>query len=182
MGDHCKYAKILRPNETLGLKLNPFGELFIPESDNNRLIMRSNMPDTGVFQDWVCEEVIPTLRKTGRYQIGPPEAQAPATIDNRQLALLIESMNKRDDHLRDCWWPRRLNAEVSESKDLIRLCSRATRSAGRSERTEEPWKDLISINSSCSVPLSEDLQSIVYNHKCFRVDIKDQFLHLRQFS
>ena len=27
---HCKYSKILRPSETLGLNLNPRGELFIP--------------------------------------------------------------------------------------------------------------------------------------------------------
>ena len=37
----------------------------MPESDIIRLMMRSNMPDADVFQDWVCEEVIPTLRKTG---------------------------------------------------------------------------------------------------------------------
>jgi prophage antirepressor-like protein len=76
---HCKYSKILRWDETSLLNLNPRGEYFIPESDVNRLIMRSNMPDAGVFHDWICEKVIPTLRKTGRYQIGPPEAQA--TVD-----------------------------------------------------------------------------------------------------
>ena len=97
----------------------PRGELFIPESDVNRLIMRSNMPDAGVFQDWICEEVIPTLRKRGRYQIGPPEAQVPATIDNRQLALLIESMAKRDDQFERLLAANTVEPEVSESKDLI---------------------------------------------------------------
>lgn len=39
----------------------------IPESDVYRLIMRSNKPDAERFQDWICEEVIPAIRKTGSY-------------------------------------------------------------------------------------------------------------------
>jgi prophage antirepressor-like protein len=57
---HCKYAKTLRSDETSLLNLNPRGELFFPESDLYRLTLRSNMPDAGVFQDWICEDVIPT--------------------------------------------------------------------------------------------------------------------------
>lgn len=37
----------------------------IPESDLYRLIMRSDMPEAERFQDWVCEEVLPTIRRTG---------------------------------------------------------------------------------------------------------------------
>lgn len=36
----------------------------IPESDVYRLIMRSNLPSAEKFQDWVCEEVLPSIRKT----------------------------------------------------------------------------------------------------------------------
>ena len=32
-----------------------------------RLIMRSNMPDAERFQDWVTQEVLPSIRKTGSY-------------------------------------------------------------------------------------------------------------------
>lgn len=39
----------------------------IPESDVYRLIMRSNKPEAERFQDWICEEVIPAIRKTGSY-------------------------------------------------------------------------------------------------------------------
>jgi prophage antirepressor-like protein len=77
------------------------------------------MPDAGVFQDWVCEDVIPTLRKKGRYQIGPPEAQAPATIVNRQLTVLIESMVRRDDQFERLLVANTVEPEVSESKDII---------------------------------------------------------------
>lgn len=43
----------------------------IPESDVYRLVMRSNLPSAQQFQDWVCEEVLPAIRQTGRYQQEP---------------------------------------------------------------------------------------------------------------
>lgn len=39
----------------------------IPESDVYRLIMRSNLPSAERFQDWVCEDVLPSIRRTGGY-------------------------------------------------------------------------------------------------------------------
>ena len=41
----------------------------IPESDVFRLVMRSCLPSAERFQDWVCEEVLPSIRKTGSYAI-----------------------------------------------------------------------------------------------------------------
>lgn len=41
--------------------------LLIPESDLYRLIMRSRLPSAEAFQDWVFEEVLPSIRKTGKY-------------------------------------------------------------------------------------------------------------------
>jgi anti-repressor protein len=64
---HCKYAKTLKGPETGLLDLHPHGEVFVPESDLYRLTLRSKMPDAEEFQDWICEVVIPTLRKTGRF-------------------------------------------------------------------------------------------------------------------
>jgi hypothetical protein len=43
----------------------------IPESDVYRLIMRSKKPEAEKFQDWVCGEVIPSIRKTGKYSVSP---------------------------------------------------------------------------------------------------------------
>lgn len=34
-----------------------------------RLVMRSNKPEAVKFQDWLAEDVIPAIRKTGRYAI-----------------------------------------------------------------------------------------------------------------
>jgi BRO family, N-terminal domain len=42
----------------------------VSESGLYRLILRSNKPDAERFQDWICDEVLPSIRKTGKYQIG----------------------------------------------------------------------------------------------------------------
>jgi prophage antirepressor-like protein len=79
--DHCKKAV----NYTNGDKtvVNEIKELHrtkalvIPESDVYRLVMRSKLERAEEFQDWVCEEVLPSIRKTGSY--GFPEFLKPIT-------------------------------------------------------------------------------------------------------
>ncbi len=71
--DHCKHLKILKGHELepLGIKTeSPRGLGLIPESDVFRLIMRSNKPEAERFQDWVVEEVLPSIRATGSYGLG----------------------------------------------------------------------------------------------------------------
>lgn len=41
----------------------------INEPDLYRLIMRSRMPDARKFEKWVVEDVLPTIRKTGKYAV-----------------------------------------------------------------------------------------------------------------
>jgi len=42
----------------------------IDESGLYRLILRSQMPQAEPFMNWVTEEVIPSIRKTGKYESG----------------------------------------------------------------------------------------------------------------
>ncbi len=65
-----------------GMSGNPT-TLIISESGLYRLTMKSRKPEAEPFQDWVCEEVLPTIRKTGKYEVVP---QAPA-LPSRELAL-----------------------------------------------------------------------------------------------
>lgn len=48
----------------------------IPEGDIYRLIIRSNLPSAEKFESWVFDEVIPTIRKTGGYQVPQTYAEA----------------------------------------------------------------------------------------------------------
>lgn len=62
---HCKSGKKVfhaHANGIGGVSL-----IYIPEKDVYRLIMRSNLPYAEQFQDWVCDEVLPSIRKHGAY-------------------------------------------------------------------------------------------------------------------
>lgn len=45
------------------------GMIFINEQNLYKVIMRSDKPQAEPFQDWVCGEVLPTIRKTGSYSL-----------------------------------------------------------------------------------------------------------------
>lgn len=49
-------------------KLNNAGENFLTESGVYKLIFKSKKKEAEKFQDWVTDEVLPQIRKTGFYQ------------------------------------------------------------------------------------------------------------------
>ena len=64
---------------------------FLTESQMYKLIMRSNAKNAEAFQDWVCNEVLPSIRKTGSY------SQKPLTqieILQSSVAILAEQEKK----------------------------------------------------------------------------------------
>jgi anti-repressor protein len=74
----------------------------ISENDVYRLITRSHLPQAERFQDWVFEEVLPTIRKTGSYSVIP---QFPQTYIEALEALLISEKEKEQLALenKDLW-------------------------------------------------------------------------------
>lgn len=78
---------------------------WVPEADVYRMVMRSNLPDAIRFQDWVVEEVLPQIRKTGAYQ--PPQTTGDALI---QMALAFKAHETRI---------MTLEAEQAETKQAI---------------------------------------------------------------
>lgn len=52
---------------------------YVNEPGLYRMIMQSNLPAAETFQDWVYEEVLPTLRRTGSYNINEPDKHVNAT-------------------------------------------------------------------------------------------------------
>lgn len=61
--DHCKRGSTTETPTAGGIQTVKI----IPESELHRLVMRSRLPSATRFQDWVCEEVLPSIRKTGSY-------------------------------------------------------------------------------------------------------------------
>jgi prophage antirepressor-like protein len=51
------------------------------------LILRSRKPEAKAFKRWITHEVLPAIRKTGRYETAP--AMSVASIGRRELALMV---------------------------------------------------------------------------------------------
>ena len=64
--DHCKQQGVLKRNTlTNGGKQQL---LFIDEGNLYRLITHSKLPEAEKFESWVFDEVLPKIRKTGKYE------------------------------------------------------------------------------------------------------------------
>lgn len=104
--DHCKGVTVLEtPTQNQHGAIVIQSVKFGKESDVYRLIMRSKLPDAEKFQDWVCDEVLPSIRKQGLYitdvsinrMLSDPDTAIKLlqTIkDERSKRVLIESENK----------------------------------------------------------------------------------------
>jgi len=87
--DHCKGVTVLETPTNGGIQQIKFGK----ESEVYRLVMRSKLPDAEKFQDWVCEEVLPAIRKTGGY-ITTTIEDTPETILARAILVANDSINR----------------------------------------------------------------------------------------
>ncbi|WP_374101311.1 Bro-N domain-containing protein [Rahnella sp. ChDrAdgB13] len=67
--DHCKSLIRLDYNESLemGFGVKSRGTQLAQQADLFRLILRSQLPSAEKVQDWVCEEVLPSIMTTGGY-------------------------------------------------------------------------------------------------------------------
>ena len=75
MKQHCKGVVKRHPLQTPG----GMQEVrVLAESDVLRLIISSKLPASVAFERWVFEEVLPSIRKTGGYQVASVEPQSQA--------------------------------------------------------------------------------------------------------
>ena len=75
-------------NSTVGntdiRKLHNNGENFLTESGVYKLVFKSRKPEAEKFTDWIADEVLPSIRKTGSYETPKSKASAErlASINN----------------------------------------------------------------------------------------------------
>ena len=72
---HCKaggVAKRYTPTKSADQEMT-----FINEPNLYRLIIKSRKPEAEPFEAWVFEEVLPQIRKTGKYQLHPQQLALP---------------------------------------------------------------------------------------------------------
>ena len=58
-------------NESLPLTWNDENSIYINESGLYSLILRSDMDNAKKFKRWITKEVLPSIRKNGRYELNP---------------------------------------------------------------------------------------------------------------
>lgn len=68
-------------------KLHNTGENFLTESGVYKLIFKSKKEEAEKFQDWVTDEVLPSIRKTGSYQT---QENKPTCIEDVLISSLQE--------------------------------------------------------------------------------------------
>jgi prophage antirepressor-like protein len=80
-----------RGGESPPRKPNETNSIYINECGLYELVFKSKLPNTELFREWVIEDVIPSIRKTGKYII----IEQPKLLD-KQISLL----NERDLHFK----------------------------------------------------------------------------------
>jgi len=101
---HCKAPRILDSKESLELNIpnpHPRGTYLINEADLYRLVLKSKKKEAIAFSDWVTEEVLPSIRKTGAYAAPETAAEVPKTTSGDSTAPLPELPERMAPILRD---------------------------------------------------------------------------------
>lgn len=80
-------------------KLNNAGENFLTESGVYKLIFKSNKKEAEEFQDWVTDDVLPQIRKTGGY-IPVNEEMSDKEIMARALLISQKTIEQKDELLK----------------------------------------------------------------------------------
>lgn len=86
--------------------------VYISEQNLYKVIMRSDKPQAEPFQDWVCGEVLPTIRKTGGYIATAPE-MSDAEIMAKAMTIAQNTIANRNARI------QQLQVENNEQKKLI---------------------------------------------------------------
>ncbi|GJL37365.1 hypothetical protein TUM17576_41850 [Enterobacter hormaechei] len=83
LAKHCKSLIKLNYSESreLGFGEKPRGIQLAGQADMFRLILRSQLPSAERVQDWVCEDVLPSIMETGSYSKQSPVVEpAPQAV------------------------------------------------------------------------------------------------------
>ncbi|WP_227821716.1 BRO family protein [Clostridioides sp. ZZV14-6345] len=104
-------------------KLHNTGENFLTESGVYKLIFTSRKEEAERFQDWIADEVLPSIRKTGAYNINSDNIKdvlIPIML-NGMLAgfeqFSIENDKKIDDRFNQI--KNRMDEKINDVKSLI---------------------------------------------------------------
>lgn len=112
---------------TLIRKLNNAGENFLTESGVYKLIFRSRKESAERFQDWVTDEVLPTIRKHGTYMTDNALEQAIANPDF-MIGLLQNLKKEKEEKKRLQEEKCKLEIKIEEDRPKVTFAERVMKS------------------------------------------------------
>lgn len=102
-------------NDTLGGKQNM---ITISEAGVYKLIMRSDKPQSQKFQEWICEDLLPTLRNTGEYKMNK-EYQLKLEKLEQENENVIKLLEKKEEQIKKL----QRETQVVDGKNVCYLCT-----------------------------------------------------------
>lgn len=126
VSSHCKKGVCILPTPTQ----NQYGAIVMqdmkygPEGCIYRLTLKSQLPDAEEFQDWVCDDVLPSIRKNGGYIINQQQ-MTPEQIVANALIVAQNIINTQQKELAVMKPKADFFDAVADSKDAISIGSLA---------------------------------------------------------
>ncbi|MCM1079720.1 MAG: phage antirepressor KilAC domain-containing protein [Bacteroidales bacterium] len=128
LNDVCKALDLKNPRDVKS-RLSPRGVAiadtltqggvqsmtYINEANLYKCIFQSRKTDAEAFQDWVCEEVLPSIRKSGGY-LATKSDDTPEEIMARALTIAQVTLAKREERLKQLEADNAMQAETIESQ------------------------------------------------------------------
>ena len=103
---------------------SPRGLTFINEAGLYKLILRSKLPAAEEFSDWVCEEVLPSIRKYGYYSLVPEDklVVTTKTVDkgSEKVRVYVLRLSDNTVHI----------AKIGQSKNIRSRVAKIKRETG----------------------------------------------------
>ncbi|MCX8967402.1 DNA-binding protein [Erwinia psidii] len=140
---HCKSLIKLNYSESResGFGDNPRGIQLAPEADLYRLILRSQLESAERVQDWVCEDVLPSIRQTGAYGVTNSQPEL-SRLEILQIAMESETGRIAEKQRADK--AERTKGQISRKREasaLGKLSAATRRCRELEERLGESTKD-----------------------------------------
>ena len=107
---------------------------FIPESDIFRLVMSSKLPEAERFQDWVFEEVLPSIRKTGGY-IETNDSDSDEDILAKAILIAQKTIESKNLRIKE------LETKVSEDAPVVKYTKEFLRIEDSDKTTTQVAKE-----------------------------------------
>lgn len=92
---NCKEVEFISTPTAGGMQKMKYGS----ERQVYRLVIRSKAPNAEKFQDWICDEVLPSIRKTGGYIATTPD-MTDAEIMSRAIMIAQNTIAQQGEKLK----------------------------------------------------------------------------------